>query len=225
MCGIVGYIGRKEAAPLLIEGLRRLEYRGYDSAGICTLADGALQVRKRVGRVDGPGTSRCGQDRSPAPLGISHTRWATHGLPSDINAHPHLDQSGNLALVHNGMIENYAALRHRSAAGPHVSCRRRIPRCLPPGRLSPRQAARSERRRDARAGGSGHLCRHAPRRKAPTPSASCTRTCPGTCSARGAARRWWSALATARTSWPATFPPSSPTPARSSTCTTATWPR
>jgi glucosamine--fructose-6-phosphate aminotransferase (isomerizing) len=112
MCGIVGYVGKKEAAPLLIEGLRRLEYRGYDSAGLCTLEGGALQVRKCVGRV-----ARLAElvEQKPVTgsLGISHTRWATHGLPSDANAHPHKDQSGKLALVHNGIIENYAALRSR----------------------------------------------------------------------------------------------------------------
>jgi glucosamine--fructose-6-phosphate aminotransferase (isomerizing) len=112
MCGIVGYVGKREAAPLLMEGLRRLEYRGYDSAGICTLNGGPLQVRKCVGRV-----ARLEQLLKQKPitgtLGICHTRWATHGLPSDANAHPHKDQSGKLALVHNGIIENYAALRHR----------------------------------------------------------------------------------------------------------------
>jgi glutamine---fructose-6-phosphate transaminase (isomerizing) len=112
MCGIVGYVGKKEAAPLLLEGLRRLEYRGYDSAGICTLADGVLQLCKQVGRVEGLARAL---KESPVTgsLGISHTRWATHGLPSDVNAHPHLDQSGKIALVHNGIIENYAVLRHR----------------------------------------------------------------------------------------------------------------
>jgi glucosamine--fructose-6-phosphate aminotransferase (isomerizing) len=111
MCGIVGYVGKKDAAPLLIEGLRRLEYRGYDSAGICILADGALQVRKQVGRVEGLAQSLKAKPLKGS-LGISHTRWATHGLPSDINAHPHLDQSGKIAMVHNGIIENYASLRH-----------------------------------------------------------------------------------------------------------------
>jgi glucosamine--fructose-6-phosphate aminotransferase (isomerizing) len=112
MCGIVGYIGKKEAAPVLIDGLRRLEYRGYDSAGLCTLDGGPLQVRKCVGRV-----ARLEKLLKQKPvtgsLGISHTRWATHGLPSDANAHPHKDQSGKLALVHNGIIENYAALRQK----------------------------------------------------------------------------------------------------------------
>jgi glutamine---fructose-6-phosphate transaminase (isomerizing) len=112
MCGIVGYVGKKEAAPLLLEGLRRLEYRGYDSAGICTLAAGVLQLRKQVGRVEGLAQSLKARPVAGS-VGISHTRWATHGLPSDINAHPHLDQSGKIAMVHNGIIENYARLRHR----------------------------------------------------------------------------------------------------------------
>src|SRR6267142_1228299 len=112
MCGIVGYIGQKNAPPLLLEGLRRLEYRGYDSAGLCLLNHGSLQIRKCVGRV-----ARLAELLNQRPIhgsvGISHTRWATHGLPSDANAHPHVDQSGNLAIVHNGIIENYASLRHK----------------------------------------------------------------------------------------------------------------
>jgi glucosamine--fructose-6-phosphate aminotransferase (isomerizing) len=118
MCGIVGYIGKQAAVPLLVEGLRRLEYRGYDSAGLCTLEHSALHVRKCVGRV-----ARLAQLVADKPaagsLGISHTRWATHGLPSDANAHPHLDQSGKLALVHNGIIENYAALRQQLVRSGH----------------------------------------------------------------------------------------------------------
>jgi len=105
MCGIVGYVGKREATPLLIEGLRRLEYRGYDSAGVCIQANGVLHVRKQVGRVEGLAQSLKAKPVKGA-LGISHTRWATHGLPSDINSHPHLDQSGKIAMVHNGIIEN-----------------------------------------------------------------------------------------------------------------------
>ncbi|HWX21795.1 MAG TPA: glutamine--fructose-6-phosphate transaminase (isomerizing) [Candidatus Binatia bacterium] len=118
MCGIVGYIGTKTAAPLLLEGLRRLEYRGYDSAGLCTLNNGGLEVRKCVGRVARLGDLLV-QKPAAGTLGISHTRWATHGLPSDANAHPHLDRSGKLALVHNGIIENYAALRHKLSRHEH----------------------------------------------------------------------------------------------------------
>ncbi len=118
MCGIVGYIGGKPAMPILLDGLRRLEYRGYDSAGLCTLAEGRLQVCKCVGRVAAL-AERLRQRPLPGSLGISHTRWATHGPPSDANAHPHLDRSGRLAVVHNGIIENYAALRRRLAARGH----------------------------------------------------------------------------------------------------------
>lgn len=118
MCGIVGYIGKKNAPPLLIEGLRRLEYRGYDSAGLCLLNNGSLQIRKCVGRV-----ARLAELVSQQPVhgsvGISHTRWATHGLPSDANAHPHLDQSGQLSIVHNGIIENYASLREKLVRRGH----------------------------------------------------------------------------------------------------------
>jgi glucosamine--fructose-6-phosphate aminotransferase (isomerizing) len=118
MCGIVGYIGNQTATPLLLEGLRRLEYRGYDSAGLCTLSDSALEVRKCVGRVARL-AELVAQRPAPGGLGISHTRWATHGLPSDANAHPHLDRSGKLALVHNGIIENYATLRQKLLKDNH----------------------------------------------------------------------------------------------------------
>ncbi len=118
MCGIVGYIGKKNAPPLLLDGLRRLEYRGYDSAGLCLLNNGSLQIRKCVGRV-----ARLAELLNKRPIhgsvGISHTRWATHGLPSDANAHPHVDRSGNLAIVHNGIIENYAALRNKLVRQGH----------------------------------------------------------------------------------------------------------
>jgi glucosamine--fructose-6-phosphate aminotransferase (isomerizing) len=109
MCGIVGYVGPKTAAPLLVEGLRRLEYRGYDSAGLAVASEGRLEVHKRQGKV------RELIDALPAEvpggLGIAHTRWATHGEPSDLNAHPHTDASGRLAVVHNGIVENAAELR------------------------------------------------------------------------------------------------------------------
>jgi glucosamine--fructose-6-phosphate aminotransferase (isomerizing) len=118
MCGIVGYIGKKTAAPLLLEGLRRLEYRGYDSAGVCTLTDQIMEVRKAAGRVDKLAEQL---QARPAPgcVGISHTRWATHGAPTDDNAHPHLDQSGQIAVVHNGVIENYDRLKQRMVAAGH----------------------------------------------------------------------------------------------------------
>ncbi|MCI0704556.1 MAG: glutamine--fructose-6-phosphate transaminase (isomerizing) [Planctomycetia bacterium] len=111
MCGIVGYAGRREAEPILIDGLRRLEYRGYDSAGLATVTGPEqMHVRKRSGRI----ASLVGHLRErPAPgcLGISHTRWATHGPATDANAHPHLSSDGRVAVVHNGVIENYEALK------------------------------------------------------------------------------------------------------------------
>ncbi|MGI5921134.1 MAG: glutamine--fructose-6-phosphate transaminase (isomerizing) [Syntrophomonadaceae bacterium] len=109
MCGIMGYIGNGNAVPVIIDGLARLEYRGYDSAGIAVISDEKIQITKKKGRlaemVEALG------DYPPTGLSIGHTRWATHGVPSDTNAHPHLDCSGRIAVVHNGIIENYAALR------------------------------------------------------------------------------------------------------------------
>jgi glucosamine--fructose-6-phosphate aminotransferase (isomerizing) len=110
MCGIIGYVGHREAEPILVEGLRRLEYRGYDSAGVATLTGPHLHLRKRAGRI--ADLAKFLQDR-PAPgcHGISHTRWATHGPANDRNAHPHLSSDGSIAVVHNGVIENYAVLK------------------------------------------------------------------------------------------------------------------
>src|SRR4051794_13678610 len=110
MCGIIGYIGYREAEPVLLEGLRRLEYRGYDSAGVATLTGSSLHLRKRVGRVaDLRGYLR--QPPAPGRVGIGHTRWATHGSASDRNAHPHLGGTGDVVVVHNGVIENYGFLK------------------------------------------------------------------------------------------------------------------
>ena len=113
MCGIIGYIGRKNAAPILLEGLRRLEYRGYDSAGVALVDHGALAVRKKIGKIDDGLAGLLKEQPVAGTYGIGHTRWATHGAPSDLNSHPHLDQSGDLAVVHNGVIENYDALKQR----------------------------------------------------------------------------------------------------------------
>lgn len=109
MCGIVGYIGSREAFPILIKGLKRLEYRGYDSAGVALL-NGALTVYKKAGKVSELEKITDGQ-LVAATIGIGHTRWATHGEPNDTNAHPHISQSGNLAIIHNGIIENYASVK------------------------------------------------------------------------------------------------------------------
>jgi glucosamine--fructose-6-phosphate aminotransferase (isomerizing) len=119
MCGIIGYVGKKSASPILLEGLRRLEYRGYDSAGVAVLDDADMVVRKKKGRID-EGLARVLQS-APADghLGIGHTRWATHGVPADENSHPHLDGSGKIAVVHNGVIENFEALKQRLLKAGH----------------------------------------------------------------------------------------------------------
>ena len=111
MCGIVGYLGSQEAYPILIDGLKRLEYRGYDSAGVATLEPGgALRIEKKQGKVANL-ESHVGKNRPVGTVGIGHTRWATHGPPCDVNAHPHAGGSSRIALIHNGIIENYEALR------------------------------------------------------------------------------------------------------------------
>jgi glucosamine--fructose-6-phosphate aminotransferase (isomerizing) len=120
MCGIIGYVGRRSAVPILLEGLRRLEYRGYDSAGVAVLDGSSLSVRKRKGRIDLGLTPALEETPAPGSCGIGHTRWATHGPPSDENSHPHLDPAGRVAVVHNGVIENFDRLRERLLAAGHV---------------------------------------------------------------------------------------------------------
>lgn len=118
MCGIIGYIGRDDAVPVIIDGLKRLEYRGYDSAGLAILPGGRIWLEKKEGRL-----SRLEESLNGYPLsniGIGHTRWATHGVPSDVNAHPHLDCKGDIAVVHNGIIENYAELRQWLMERGHI---------------------------------------------------------------------------------------------------------
>ena len=119
MCGIVGYIGRAEAVPILLDGLRRLEYRGYDSAGLATINGGGIEVRKTVGRIADL-TQVISESPPQGHLGISHTRWATHGGVTNENAHPHFDASRRLVLVHNGVIENYLSLRAQLEEKGHV---------------------------------------------------------------------------------------------------------
>ena len=113
MCGIVGYIGKREAWPILIKGLERLEYRGYDSAGVALMDSGAITVYKKMGKV--AELSNFVKNKSDKHIlgfvGIAHTRWATHGEPNDVNAHPHLSMNGNIAVVHNGIIENYLSIK------------------------------------------------------------------------------------------------------------------
>ncbi len=119
MCGIVGYIGNKKAYPILIKGLSRLEYRGYDSAGVALLEDGKLNVFKRQGKVLDL-TNFVADNPTNGTVGIGHTRWATHGLPNDINAHPHTSGDGSITLVHNGIIENYDILKKELIKRGHV---------------------------------------------------------------------------------------------------------
>ena len=121
MCGIVGYVGVREAEPILVDGLRRLEYRGYDSAGVATLTGNRLHLRKKSGRVNEL-TTLLAEHPAPGTVGISHTRWATHGAATDANAHPHVAGTGPeaVAVVHNGVIENYSILKRQlEAEGIH----------------------------------------------------------------------------------------------------------
>lgn len=118
MCGIVGYIGDRQAWNIIINGLKRLEYRGYDSAGIALMNDG-IKVYKKTGKVSALEQEAAGKDQS-GTVGIGHTRWATHGEPTDPNAHPHISSDGRLAIVHNGIIENYGPLREELISRGHV---------------------------------------------------------------------------------------------------------
>ncbi len=119
MCGIVGYVGKRNALPILLEGLKRLEYRGYDSAGVALLQDGKIQINKCVGKVSQL-EDLMKNMHSTATVGMGHTRWATHGVPNDINAHPHTDCHNHIALIHNGVIENYATLKKKLELLGHV---------------------------------------------------------------------------------------------------------
>ena len=115
MCGIVGYIGPRQAPAVVMGGLKKLEYRGYDSAGIAVLGDGGIDIRRDVGKL---GNLEALLLRKPlaGQVGIGHTRWATHGAPSQRNAHPHLSMNGRVVLVHNGIVENYQSLRNELMA-------------------------------------------------------------------------------------------------------------
>ncbi|HEV8573286.1 MAG TPA: glutamine--fructose-6-phosphate transaminase (isomerizing) [Dehalococcoidia bacterium] len=119
MCGIIGYVGEREAAPILLEGLARLEYRGYDSVGIAILKDGGgVAIHKQVGKLGGL-ASTLSEGAPAGHQGIGHTRWATHGKPSDINAHPHTDCTGDIVVIHNGIVENYEELKQRLVGANH----------------------------------------------------------------------------------------------------------
>ncbi len=120
MCGIIGYVGKKAASPILLEGLRRLEYRGYDSAGVAILQDSDLLMRKRKGKINDGLAKLLVEKPLTGQLGIGHTRWATHGVPCDENSHPHFDQSGRIAIVHNGVMENYDRIKQRLTKAGHT---------------------------------------------------------------------------------------------------------
>ncbi len=119
MCGIVGYIGHREAWPIVIKGLKRLEYRGYDSAGIALINDKGLNIYKKAGKVSELEAFSEEKDKS-GTIGMGHTRWATHGEPSDKNSHPHTSNDGRLAIIHNGIIENYATLKEELITRGHT---------------------------------------------------------------------------------------------------------
>ena len=122
MCGIVGYTGKRSAMPVLISGLKKLEYRGYDSAGVAVTSDEGIVIRKQSGKVAGLAdlVDKESEALAGAHSGIAHTRWATHGPPTTLNAHPHEGNEGKVVLVHNGIIENHNALRERFKAQGHT---------------------------------------------------------------------------------------------------------
>ena len=111
MCGIVGYVGKKRVVPVILDGLKRLEYRGYDSAGVAIVRDGNVELRRSAGKLSKLEDVIIGQPIA-GDYGVGHTRWATHGRPTEENAHPHRDCTGKIVVVHNGIIENYLDLKH-----------------------------------------------------------------------------------------------------------------
>jgi glutamine---fructose-6-phosphate transaminase (isomerizing) len=179
MCGIVGYVGDRPALPLLMEGLRRVEYRGYDSAGVAIAHGGALSVHKRKGKVRELDAA-LPPAGLPGATGIAHTRWATHGEPSDVNAHPHTDAEGRIAVVHNGIIENAAELKARLVADG--------------------VAFRSETDTEVLA----HLIARRPENSLAEAVRAALRQVKGAYGRRATAGRSWWASATGRCSWPRT---------------------
>ena len=118
MCGIIGYIGPKPVVPIILDGLRRLEYRGYDSAGVAVVHDGQIQIRRSAGKLVNLETSIQAKPLA-GEYGLGHTRWATHGRPTEENAHPHRDGAGRIVVVHNGIIENYLEIKRELIAEGH----------------------------------------------------------------------------------------------------------
>ena len=214
MCGIIGYVGQQEVVPVVLDGLRRLEYRGYDSAGIAVVGPDGIDVRRSAGKLANLEAVLRERPLTGA-YGIGHTRWATHGRPTEENAHPHRDQSGRVVLVHNGIIENYLELKKR-APGPrhHVPHRDRHRGRGAPGRpgAGRRWPARGGDARAAAAARPVRAGRHLDHRSRARSSPCATD------------RRWSSGSATASTSSPPTSRRSSPTPATWCSSRTARWP-
>ena len=119
MCGIVGYVGPKQASPILIDGLRRMEYRGYDSAGVAIINGDGVKIKKAAGKLSAL-VEKLRAETPVGTLGVGHTRWATHGAPTTPNAHPHLDESGKIAVIHNGIIENAPIIKKALAKRGHT---------------------------------------------------------------------------------------------------------
>ncbi|MDP2991912.1 MAG: glutamine--fructose-6-phosphate aminotransferase, partial [Deltaproteobacteria bacterium] len=119
MCGIIGYVGHRRVIPVLLDGLKMLEYRGYDSAGIAYLKDGKIKVSRAEGKLENLDLKLNGKRDEASFTGLGHTRWATHGVPNERNAHPHTDCKNELVVVHNGIIENYFSLRENLKAEGH----------------------------------------------------------------------------------------------------------
>jgi glucosamine--fructose-6-phosphate aminotransferase (isomerizing) len=212
MCGIVGYIGPRKAVPIIMEGLKRLEYRGYDSAGVAVLdAEGCIAVRRASGKLRNlEETLRL----SPVdgPYGIGHTRWATHGRPTEENAHPHRDCHGDIVVVHNGIVENYLSLKRQLQAEGHKFVTETDTEVI---------AHLVEKHYD---GNLENAVRDAVRQLTGVFALSViSRKDPNKIVARDPDRRWWSAWATANTSWRLTFQRCSPTRATCSSWRMATW--
>src|SRR5213080_2645627 len=195
MCGIVGYVGPRAAVSPLVEGLSRLEYRGYDSAGVAVLNGKGVETRKLAGRIAG---LRDLLERMPVhgSCGIGHTRWATHGAPTERNAHPHTDCTGTIALVHNGIIENADVLRKRLEQDGHVFVTD----------TTRKRSSTSSKSRPVRRSRNG-LSPRCTTSRGPTVSLCWPRPIPKKSSWRGVARRSCSASAMGNSSWPRTRAP------------------
>jgi len=214
MCGIVGYVGSQSALDVVMAGLKRLEYRGYDSAGVAVPADGGLAAAKKAGKLVNLEKELTERPLPAGTTGIGHTRWATHGGPTDANAHPHLDNAGRVAVVHNGIIENFAALRAELAERGHELLSETDTEAVA-HLLAEEFSVTSDLAEAMRL-----VCR---RLEALSRWSRCTRTSRTWWSGRAATRRWWWASARARPSSPRTSPRSSRTPGRRSSWARTRW--